>query len=214
MRILSELTSIRRKAQAKEQTILSIIRADSVPKFNPRIGNLVMNALCDLGVFCIIEEVDENYKSTYINCLMIPGVYSALISVYNMFLCRLSSKEYDMSMLNNDILGLSYENIIRANIIKAYQGYRLCMYRDSQQREVDIVVYDDSSLCVWLYEVKSSTSADSSFLRHIRNMDIQNILTLGGKYSIKQEAVLYNGKSQGNYINIGDFLLNLNKYLG
>ena len=102
------------------------------------------------------------------------------------------------------------------------KDYLIAFYRADTGQEVDIVVYNKLKNILNLYEVKHSTKQETKFLKHINNpdvfKDICDFIGFSGagdvtKTKIGNSLVIYRGMTTGQYVNVEDFLLNVEKYV-
>ena len=111
--------------------------------------------------------------------------------------CSLLGIRKKGDLKNHWARGSLFENLIISDVVKTYanEGVKAPVYywRDSSGNEIDMII--DEGDGVKIYEIKSSTTFNSSFHKNFASYLSQNV-------NVKKAAVIYNGKVSGKQNNI------------
>jgi predicted AAA+ superfamily ATPase len=198
---------------ANNALISSFCVLERVPSHDDTISSLVYMALEGLGaIYPVVFFGNKEKEDITGRYLAIPGIYNALLYEYNDILDRLGSKYKVALGISEDNKGKILENAVRANIQKSLHLKNTFCYRDEEEREVDIVFYDNKRN-VYAFEVKHRSTISQRDTRWLRSAEVLDVISYG-KYK-PVTAVLYLGETNlaNRYVNVEDFLCDIPKYL-
>lgn len=141
----------------------------------------------------------------------------------NTLLLDIDGETEDMlcEILKCDTIGILLENVIFLNIYKktAGQGIQVTKYRDSEGREIDVLVINKQTKSIDLYEVKNSSEiAVESQAKHLLNENLINSISKRNNCRSVTRTVIYMGMNKRvnindkvciDYINAAKFLMDL-----
>ena len=199
----------------------------TLEKVNKSVINKLLIILKQIGLLVEVDNIGDCGGSKYYitNPAVVNQLYS---SIYRAL--RFNRYSVDPSVMYNgrisfsQINGLVLESVIVSSV-KAFiehKNYSVYYYRDTQDREVDLVVLDERDVSytggIACYEIKLTNNVEKAYdkSRWLVNSDIYNYF--GTDREVCGRAVIYGGISQESqgikFINAVEFLLNIGGKLG
>lgn len=172
----------------------------------------IVNRVNNLAGFVSSDEAEYRSVTDQEICINIPGLLDTLLSVLN--------------TTPDKVSGTENENIILSALCRlkprVYEVYYLKFQVSGREHEIDAVVQvrDHVSFDIKyiLIEVKTDKKDKSEYAQHLISQDLPEVI----KQNTSKRIVVYMGenkiktfgKYKVQYINIVEFLSNIEKYLG
>lgn len=166
----------------------------------------------------LIEDINISgmIESCFVSYYLRYGLCTEIINTVNDRIMQDTNERYSADLTSDVLKGNIVKAIIDMDLYKSNR-YKFCKYRNSEGFEVDLIIIDDKSETIDLYEIKYADEAKPEQVKNIINADfIAEILYAlkkqhGHAYKVNSYNVLYNGKARSVVYNPSEVFESLEK---